>query len=266
MDALIESLQKLGLTSYEAKLVVALTQYGNGTASDLHLFSGIPRSAVYGVISKLEKKGIIEVQNAKPMRYHIIPPDRVIGKLKLNFEADVEYSLEQLKKIYQTQGGKKSNDTVLNVSGIVNVSDKIIRMLDSASKEIIFASSYPLLKRVIKIYPKMENIKKAIQEKIKNGVLVKITGQNESYMTEVAKDFPEAQIRVYGNENVSPSLSPSLKGGILAVDNNEILIISIKDEITPLNLTATCYNGKEQVQIFKHFMEAEWKNSISVNT
>lgn len=266
MNALIESLQKLGLTSYEAKLIIALTQYGSGTASDIHVFSGIPRSAVYGVISKLEDKGIIEVQNAKPMRYHIIPPDRVIGKLKSNFEADVDYSLKQLKKLYHTQEGNKGNDTVLNVSGIINVNDKILRMLDSASKEIVFASSYPLLNKVIKIYPIMESIKQAIQEKIKNGVLVKITGQNESYMSEVAKDFPEAEVRVYGNENASQSLNPSLKGGILAVDNKEILIITIKDELTPLNLTATFYNGKEQVKIFKHFMEAEWKNSISVNT
>jgi sugar-specific transcriptional regulator TrmB len=82
MNALIESLQQLGLTSYEAKVLIALTQYGSGTAADIHALSGIPRSAVYGVITKLRDKGIIETQNTKPMRYKSIAPDKVIDMLK----------------------------------------------------------------------------------------------------------------------------------------------------------------------------------------
>ncbi|MDD2438777.1 MAG: helix-turn-helix domain-containing protein [Methanosarcinaceae archaeon] len=261
INTLIESLQQLGLTSYEAKLIIALTEYGSGTASDIHVFSGIPRSAVYGVITKLENRGIIEVQKTKPMRYKIIPPDKIIDRIEQDYEKALQYSREKLKQIYHSKVQAEDEDTVWNISGIENVNDKIVRMLKAASKEIIFASSYPSLNRIIEIYPIMKSIKQTVQEKIDMGIKVKITGQDEAYVRNIAKEFPGAQIRVYKKEN-SPH---SLKGGMLAIDNKEILVLSIKNEISRLNLTATWYNGKEQVRIFKHFMEAEWKNSRLVN-
>jgi len=61
MQLLIESLQQLGLTAYEAKILAALTQYGSRNAADLHTLSGVPRSAVYGVIDKLKNRGLIEI-------------------------------------------------------------------------------------------------------------------------------------------------------------------------------------------------------------
>ncbi|WP_244603486.1 TrmB family transcriptional regulator [Methanococcoides sp. NM1] len=261
IKTLIESLQQLGLTSYEAKLLIALTQYGSGTAADIHAFSGIPRSAVYGVITKLEDRGLIEVQTTKPKRYKIIAPDKVIDKLKVNYEKAVQFSLKHLESIYSTKGGNVEEDAAWNISGVKKVNDKIAEMLKSASKEIIFASSYPSLNRLIEIYPIMDSIKQTVREKINVGVKVKITGQNENDMCDIAKDFPGAEIRVTETEN---SIQP-LKGGILAIDNKELLIITIKDERIPLNLTATQYNGKEEVHIFMHFMEVEWNSSRPVD-
>jgi len=256
MNALIESLQQLGLTSYEAKVLIALTQYGSGTAADIHALSGIPRSAVYGVITKLRDKGIIETQNTKPMRYKSIAPDKVIDMLKEDYEKAVRYSLEQLEEIYHAENGHAEEDAVWNISGVKNVNDKIVRMLESAREEITFASSYPALNRVIEVYPIMDSIKQTVQNKINEGVRVKITGRNKSWIGDIEKEFPGVEARAYKAESAHP-----LKGGILVIDDKEILIITIKDESVPLNITATWYNGKEQVLIFKHFIEVEWETS-----
>jgi sugar-specific transcriptional regulator TrmB len=261
MNALIESLQQLGLTSYEAKVLIALTQYGSGTAADIHALSGIPRSAVYGVITKLRDKGIIETQNTKPMRYKSIAPDKVIDMLKEDYEKAVRNSLEQLEEIYHAENGHAEEDAVWNISGVKNVNDKIVRMLESARKEITFASSFPPLNRVIEVYPIMDIIKTTLLKKISDCVKVKITGRNKSLIRDVAKDFPDAQVRVYEAECPHP-----LKGGILIIDDSEILIITMKDENIPLNITATWYNGKEQVQIFKHFIDVEWETSKPIDS
>ena len=259
MNALIESLQQLGLTSYEAKVLIALTQYGSGTAADIHALSGIPRSAVYGVITKLKDKGIIETQNTKPMRYKSMAPDKVIDMLKEDYEKAVHYSLEQLEEIYHSEDGQAEEDAVWNISGVKNVNDKIIRMLESARKEIIFASSYTPLNRAIEVYPIMDSIKQTVQNKIKEGVKVKLTARNRSWIGDIEKEFPGAEVRVYEAEKSHP-----LKGGILVVDDTEILIITIKDESIPLNIAATWYNGREQVHIFKHFIEVEWETSSPI--
>jgi sugar-specific transcriptional regulator TrmB len=261
MDELIESLQRLGLTSYEAKTLVVLTQYGSGTAADIHALSGIPRSAVYGVIDKLTDKGLIETQNTKPMRYKAKAPDIVINRLKADYENAVIYSMDQLELLYHANAGNVEEDSVWSISGVKNVNDKILQMLESARVEIIFASSYSSLNRVIEVYPIMDSIKQAILKKISEGVKVKITGRDKSHVDGIAEEFPGAEIRLYGEK----SNSTPLKGGILVIDNHEILIITVKDDTVPMNLNATWYNGKEHVRIFKHFIEAEWDSSRPIN-
>jgi hypothetical protein len=107
----------------------------------------------------------------------------------------------------------------------------------------------------------MDSIKQAILKKISEGVKVKITGRDKSHVDGIAEEFPGAEIRLYGEK----SNSTPLKGGILVIDNHEILIITVKDDTVPMNLNATWYNGKEHVRIFKHFIEAEWDSSRPIN-
>lgn len=260
MNTLIESLQQLGLTSYEAKVLIALTRYGSGTVADIHALSGIPRSAVYGVLTKLKDKGVIETQNTKPMRYKAIAPDQVIDRLKVNYENAVETSLEQLEQIYHAPDASIEEDGVWNISGVKNVTDKIVQMLNSAKEEIILASTYPSLNKTTETYPIMEIITTKLQEKIDEGLKVKITisePQARSDHQTGKKPIHGAEVRVYSTED---SAHP-LKGGIIVIDDQELLIITVKDEVTPPNLIATWYNGKEQVSIFRHFIEVEWKAS-----
>ena len=81
---MIESLKRLGLTEYEARVYMALNHIKAGTVSDIHAASGVPRSAVYGALSKLEEKGLIDVEHGKPMRYRSVIPSRAMGKLRTN--------------------------------------------------------------------------------------------------------------------------------------------------------------------------------------
>ncbi|MBC7086549.1 MAG: TrmB family transcriptional regulator [Methanomethylovorans sp.] len=254
MNILVEALQQLGLTSYEAKVLIALTRYGSGTVADIHALSGIPRSAVYGVLTKLKEKGIIEIQNTKPMRYKAIVPEQVIDRLKANYENAVETSLEQLERIYHAPDLSIDKDGVWTISGVKNVTDKIVQMLESAKEEIILASTYPSLDKATQTYPIMEVITEKLQKKVDEGLKVRIT-LSEHHIGK--KTIHGAEVRVYSSED---SAHP-LKGGIILIDDQELLIVTIKDESAPPNLIATWYNGKEQVSVFRHFIEVEWKAS-----
>lgn len=257
---LLESLQQLGLTLYESKVLVTLTHNGSGTVADIHYFSGVPRSAIYGVLTKLKNKGIIETQNTKPMKYKVIEPQYIIDRLILDYKKAADIALNELEKLSVSQENENTENGGWNITGIKNVHEKILQLVESAQNEIVFASAFESINNI----PKNSHFKKkiflAVNSKIKEGINVRITAKNNNISFMNFKEVPEAEVRVYQQENTNVPL----KGGILIVDNKEVLIISIKDDIIPVNLNATWYNAEEQVSIFKHFIEMEWKTSKSV--
>ncbi len=260
MKNAVESLRDLGLTEYEAKTYTALVKIRSGSASDIHLVSGIPRSAVYGALNKLEERGIVEVQSAKPMRHRAVPPETALKKLKDNFIAESEDALASLEEIYQTRKTEAREEAIWTINGVKNVSDKIIEMLRGAQKDIIFAASYPSFHEIAKTYPVFENIKGEIINKIEEGVTVRVTGSRSEGLDDIAKEIPGARIRAF------PADKSTASGGIVIVDGKEVLIaiISADVNVNMQDLVAIWTAGVGALSIFKHFVETEWNASVSV--
>jgi len=260
MKSAVESLRDLGLTEYEAKTYTALVKIRSGTASDIHIVSGIPRSAVYGALNKLEERGVIEIQSSKPMRYRAVPPETALEKLKNDFIAESEDALFLLEEIYQTQKIEAREEAVWTISGVKNVSDKIIEMIRCAQKDIIFAASYPSFHEVAKTYPVFKNMKDAIINKIEQGISVRVTGSLNEGLEEIAKEIPGAQIRAF------PADKSMASGGLLITDGNEALITIVSENVNTgmCDLVAIYTEGVGAVSIFKHFVETEWDASVAV--
>ncbi len=260
MKTAVESLRDLGLTEYEAKVYTALVKIRSGTASDIHLVSGIPRSAVYGALNRIEERGIVEVQSSKPMRYRAVPPEIALEKLKNNFIAESEDALASLKEIYQTQRIEAREEAIWTISGVKNVSDKIIEMIRGAQNDIIFAASYPSFHEIAKTYPIFENVKGEIINKIEEGVTVRVTGSRSEGLEEITKDIPGAQIRAF------PADKSTASGGILIVDGKEVLIAIMSENADTgmYDLMAIYMEGVGAASIFKHFVETEWDASVAV--
>ncbi len=260
MKTAVESLRDLGLTEYEAKVYTALVKIRNGTASDIHLVSGIPRSAVYGALHRLEERGTIEVQSSKPMRYRAVPPEIALEKLKDCFVAESENALVALEEIYQTPKMEAQEEAIWAINGVKNVSDKIIEMIGGAQTDIIFAASYPSFHEIAKTYPIFENVKGEIINKIEEGVTVRVTGSRSEELEEITRDIPGAQIRAF------PSDKSMASGGLLITDGNEALITIVGEnaDARMYELMAIYTKGVGAVSIFKHFVETEWDASVSV--
>ncbi|MEA1945498.1 MAG: helix-turn-helix domain-containing protein [Euryarchaeota archaeon] len=254
MKNAVESLRNLGLTEYEARVYTALVKIASGTASDIHIVSGIPRSAVYGALNRLEERGVIETQSSKPMRYRAVPPENALEKLKGNFIAESEDALASLKEIYQTQAATARGEVVWTINGVKNVSDKALEMITGAQQDVIFAASYPSFREIAGTYPVFENLKDAIIDKIGEGVTVRMTGSFDKKFERIAKGFRGAEIRI------SPVDKPNAGGGILIIDGREVLIVIVSENVNTgmKDLVAICADGVGVVSVFKHFVEAEW--------
>ena len=65
--ALSVSLEEFGLSKYELQAYVTLISKGTISASELAYYSELPRTKVYPVLLKLEKKKLAIISKSKPI-------------------------------------------------------------------------------------------------------------------------------------------------------------------------------------------------------
>ncbi len=260
MHSLIDSLRSLGFTEYEAKVFIALARNGSGTANDIHMFSGIPRPAVYGVLKKLAARGIIEVQHTKPMLYKCIPPKEAIERIKKDFEQETECALEKLNEVYSSEDEIHHQEIVWTINGLKNISDRIIQMVCIAGSEIIIEAPHPTFRNLEHLYPVVEKhydqLVKELNRKIGEGVQVRMIIYSIEELKDIAQLIPGAELRLNHVKR-----EQFRKGGAILVDGSEVLIDLRKDSGQREELTAIWSSGKEFVSFVKHLLEAEWEIS-----
>lgn len=103
MEKIIESLQKFGLTRYEAKAYIGISNLISARAEEIAKSSEIPRSKIYNTLKELEKKGFITITHTRPLEYKAIPPSEIFKKKKEELIKELEDSGEKLDEIYNNQ-------------------------------------------------------------------------------------------------------------------------------------------------------------------
>lgn len=106
---LAAGLAEFGLGQYEARAYVALLSGGTATAGELAYRAEIPRTKVYPVMMRLERKGLATVGGQKPVTCSAVPPS------------------ESLEEAIRTQIEKVNSMNAL-VSGLRAVSDGARRL------------------------------------------------------------------------------------------------------------------------------------------
>lgn len=77
----LERLQRLGLTSYEARAYLALLRRDSCTAAETARLAGLPRQRVYDVLSSLVEKGLASTRPGRAVKYAATPPDHALESL-----------------------------------------------------------------------------------------------------------------------------------------------------------------------------------------
>ena len=157
-----KALEIMGLTEYEAKTYVSLIQKGTSNAGNLSKIADIPHSKIYEVLSRLEKKKLVEVQKGRPLYYKAIKPSHALEKIetKLKDTLQKEYTqrkndLEALyiKKVGQISQANKmlgeldnfyeknadiepSEEFVWTIRGKDNLNKQAKEIIQSASLEV----------------------------------------------------------------------------------------------------------------------------------
>lgn len=76
--SIFNALEGLGLSDYEARAYVTLLRHSSLTVSELAYHSGIPRTKAYSTLRSLERKKLVTLSRAKPVRCQALPPEEAL--------------------------------------------------------------------------------------------------------------------------------------------------------------------------------------------
>ncbi len=120
MKELISELEGLGFTNYEAKVFVSLMKGFNMSAPEVAEDSKVPKSSAYDILKIFAERGYCnEIQTPSKIRYEIVAPDIVKGKIS----NELTYAYDHKKELLDSSFDKLSTLFKSNVGsdGITDV-------------------------------------------------------------------------------------------------------------------------------------------------
>lgn len=131
-ENIIKLLRSFGLTGNESRTYITLLKHHPATGYELSTRSGIPRSAIYSVLSRLEAMNLVNETGQKPRRYEPLPPDTMVDYFAHRTERD----LSQLQSELEALDIGTRNLEVWHLKGYDNVILKAREMIRQAQQSI----------------------------------------------------------------------------------------------------------------------------------
>jgi sugar-specific transcriptional regulator TrmB len=134
-EAVIAQLTELGLTRNEALAYVTLLEEPSQegvTGYEVASRSGIPRSAVYSVLRRLEESGAAFCTGNKPARYLPTAPDRFVDQMRRSTLGNLERLAETLDRVPK----RARPEPIWSLSRYAEVMDRVETMVRGAQDSL----------------------------------------------------------------------------------------------------------------------------------
>ena len=92
-------LERFGFSANAAKAYLSLVKSNPATGYEVSKYSGIPRSAIYGTLTNMEKMGIVSAEGGTPKKYIPLSPSSLIDHLQNLHDHQIEYLKLALDKM-----------------------------------------------------------------------------------------------------------------------------------------------------------------------
>jgi sugar-specific transcriptional regulator TrmB len=199
---LLEALNKIGFTEYEAKVYLALLDENPATGYQISKTSTVPRSMVYETLSRLATRGaVLEAIEGRSTLYRPLPPDLLLNQHKEEFDRMVDRLREELGERYLSS----EEDSIWSINGTDAVYTYAINMVDNAERELYLVLPDAAL----------DILQDSIEAACQRGVITEsvLTGEKELSCGEVVV-HPPLETKLHG-------LADTL---IVVADGQEVLI------------------------------------------
>lgn len=146
----VNSLRRLGLNQYEAKAYFALASFGEHTAGELAERAELPRPRVYDVLTKLQDRGFVLIQQGRPVKYAALPIGEALKTLKKQRQNDLTEELTKIDDLgkelgskikVQAKGTADAGEHVWTLRGREAIYSKMSAMIAASKRDVTIAST-----------------------------------------------------------------------------------------------------------------------------
>lgn len=219
-DDAVDALERLGLTSYEAKVFIALQKLGSGTAREVHRVADVPRSQVYSAAESLEERGLLDVQQSQPIQYRPVSIEAANETLRNRFERERDRAVEYLEAVRSDREETEEQEDIWTIRGHEHVTDRAGALVGEAEDRVFFGTADPDFVT--------ESFVRAVRDRVDADVDVTVTSENPTVRDRfaelggVAVERPPAEVA--NNERA---------GRVLFVDDDTLLLSVLGGEELP---------------------------------
>jgi len=214
-DDAIQGLKQLGLTTYEARVFLALQKLGNGTASEISETADVPRSQVYGAAEELEADGLVETRQSTPTVYRPVPLDQARQKLLDRLATAGEQTFEYLEAVQNSQTETERTESIWLLKDGDAIRSRSVSIIEDASETILYGAELPGLLD--------EEIVGALERATENGVRVVVTSADPAVLAALPETIDGHQVPAERDLDVNT-------GRLLLADGTTILMSTRQQE------------------------------------
>ena len=210
-NEILGGLEELGLSKYEASAYYNLLGKGMISATEIAYYSNLPRTKIYFILKKLEKKNLVFINYQKPLMFRALSPkdsfDNILSKYENRIKS-LKKIIELLQQINEkglkNKGIEEKRYLVLNQ---FSTDSKIIELLKNTNESIDISLNH--WGNVI-LNASKEEILKAIYRGVKVRILFDFMCRADSIILPNAIEKKSAKIST----------------NMLIFDNNSMIIIN----------------------------------------
>jgi sugar-specific transcriptional regulator TrmB len=138
----VEALKDLGLSTYEARVFMALVRLGSGTARDVASVTDVPRSQVYVTADDLEERGFISTQQSSPQVFHPVSLSEARSQLERRFERRRDTAFDHLQTLERTaEADAGRSEDVWSMTGTTAVTERVARLAAEAQTVVLYGAA-----------------------------------------------------------------------------------------------------------------------------
>ena len=141
----IQGLKRLGLTTYEARVFVALQKLASGAASEISDVADVPRSQVYGAAEGLEEHGLVETRQSTPTVYRPVPLEQARRQLLDQLAETGAETFDYLETVSDSAAKEERSESIWLIRGSDVIASRITSIVADADERLLYGADSPVM-------------------------------------------------------------------------------------------------------------------------
>lgn len=216
----VESLMELGLTEYEARCYVAVTQLTAGTAKEISQVANVPQSRVYDVAERLHERGLVDVQESEPRRFFAVPTKDALERLRQTYHDSLETADQHLQSL------ESRENEAAGVWQVANQEDILLRMkmaTDEAQNEIFLVLGDDSLLD--------QDVIETLADASDRGVTIYAEVTSEEGRDRLHDAVPDCRVTI--SDLPKLAIDDKMPGRLMLVDQEAVMLSALTEGLVP---------------------------------